>query len=102
MTDPTVVPFPHGTATPVDLSAAELELWRAIIASRKAGFFGPEVFPLIASYCTTATMCEHIAARLRVEQGVDHEMLETYDRMTRSLSSLAEALGLLPGQSKAF
>jgi hypothetical protein len=42
-------------------------------------------------------MCDYIAARLRVEDGVDHALLESYDRMTRSLMNLAEALDLLPG-----
>jgi hypothetical protein len=41
-------------------------------------------------------MCEHIAQRLRTEEGIDHALLETYDRMTRSLADLAKALCLLP------
>jgi phage terminase small subunit len=46
-------------------------------------------------------VCDHVGSRLRVEEGVDHALLESYDRMTRSLMSLAEALGLLPGAKRA-
>jgi hypothetical protein len=45
-------------------------------------------------------VCEHIAARLRLEEGIDHGMLESYDRMSRLLSDLAQALCLLPGQPR--
>ena len=51
---------------------------------------------LLEAYCATAMMCEHVAARLRTEDGVDHALLETYDRMTRSLADLAKVLCLLP------
>lgn len=98
--DPTVVPFPQGTTAPAHLSAAEAELWRAIVASRKPGYFGPEIHPVLEAYCATALACEHIGARLRLEDGIDHGMLETYDRMTRSLSDLAQALCLLPRQPR--
>ena len=94
--DPTVVPFPQGPSAPEHLSAKEAELWKAVIGSREAGHFGPEIFPLLEAYCQTALMCEHIAARLRLEEGIDHALLETYDRMTRSLADLAKVLCLLP------
>src|SRR5262245_5184125 len=99
MNDPTVVAFPSDgrPPPPAHLSPAETETWKAVVGSRKAGYFGAEIFPLLEAYCATAMMCEHIAARLRTEEGIDHALLETYDRMTRSLSDLAQALGLLPG-----
>jgi hypothetical protein len=95
-----VVSFPQGTTAPTRLSAAEVELWKAVVSSRKPGYFGPEIFPILEAYCQTALMCEHIAARLRVEEGIDHSLLETYDRMSRLLSDLAQALCLLPGQPR--
>ena len=52
------------------------------------------------AYCATAAACDYIASRLRVEDGVDHALLESYDRMTASLIRLAEALDLLPGSAK--
>ena len=82
------------------LYAAEAETWKAVIGARKAGHFGPEIFPVLEAYCTTALACDHIAARLRVEEGIDHTLLESYDRMTRSLADLAEALGLLPADER--
>ena len=100
MSEPTVVPFPQGPAAPAHLSAAEAETWKAVIGARKAGHFGPEIFPVLEAYCTTALACDHIAARLRVEEGIDHTLLESYDRMTRSLADLAEALGLLPADER--
>jgi len=98
MPGPTIVAFPQDgrPVPPLYLSAAEAETWRAVVGSRKAGYFGPEVFPLLEAYCATALACDHIAARLRAEEGIDHALLETYDRMTRSLADLAKALCLLP------
>ncbi|HVI65476.1 MAG TPA: hypothetical protein VM910_23275 [Bradyrhizobium sp.] len=103
MSDPTVVPFPQdGRAPPpARLSPAEADTWRAVVGSRPAGHFGPEVFPVLLAYCATAMMCDHVGSRLRGEEGVDHALLESYDRMTQSLIKLAEALGLLPGAKRA-
>jgi hypothetical protein len=103
MSDPTVISFPQNerAAPPVRLSPAEADIWRAVVGSRPAGHFGPEIFPVLLAYCTTATVCDHVGSRLRVEEGVDHALLESYDRMTHSLMSLAEALGLLPGAKRA-
>jgi phage terminase small subunit len=103
MSDPTVISFPQdGRAPPpARLSPAEADTWRAVVGSRSAGHFGAEVFPILEAYCATAAVCDHVGSRLRVEDGVDHALLETYDRMTRSLMSLAEALGLLPGAKRA-
>ena len=104
MNDPTiVVPFPRDgrPPAPAHLSPPEAETWKAVVGARKAGFFGPEIFPLLEAYCVTAMMCEHVAARLRTEDGVDHALLETYDRKTRSLANLAKDLGLLPGAAPA-
>jgi len=99
MSDSTVVPFPQDgrAAPPPRLSSAEADTWRAVVGSRPAGHFGAEIFPILEAYCVTATVCDHVGSRLCVEEGVDHAVFETYDRMTHSLMSLAEALGLLPG-----
>ena len=97
MTD-TVVAFPNTPSPPMHLDPKEAEVWRAVMASQKAGHFGPEIFPVLESYCTTAVMCDHIAARLRVEEGIDHGLLETFDRMSRLLVDLATALCLLPAR----
>jgi len=102
--DSTVVPFPQDGRPPAPehLSPTEAETWKAVVGSRKAGYFGPEVFPLLEAYVTTALVCDRIAAQLRVEEPqTDHALLETYDRMTRSLSDLAEALCLLPEGERA-
>ena len=104
MNDPTIViPFPQDgrPPAPAHLSPAESETWRAVVGAKKAGYFGAEIFPLLEAYCATAMMCEHVAARLRTEDGVDHALLETYDRKTRSLANLAKDLGLLPGAAPA-
>src|SRR5215475_81708 len=96
--DSTVVPFPQdGRAVPPEhLSPAEAETWKAVIGSRKAGYFGPEIFPVLEAYCATAMICDRIAAQLRELDEIDHEAYESYDRMTRSLADLAKALCLLP------
>jgi hypothetical protein len=78
------------------LSLEEAETWKATVGARKAGFFGPEIFPLLEAYCATAMICDRIAAQLRELDEIDHEAYESYDRMTRSLADLAKALCLLP------
>ena len=80
MGEPTVIPFPQDERPPAPehLSPAETATWKAVIASRKAGYFGPEIFPVLQAYCTTALACDHVAARLRAEDGVDHALLETH------------------------
>src|SRR5262249_15363320 len=103
MADPTVVAFPadERTAAPAHLSADEAAVWRAVIGSRKAGHFRPEIFPLLEQYCATAMMSDHVAARLRAEDGIDHALIETSGKLTDTLVDLAEALGLLPGGNRA-
>jgi len=98
MTDPSIVPFPKDgrPLPPKHLSAEEAETWRAVVGSRPAGYFGPEVHAVLSSYVTTVMICDDIGARLRAIEGVDHALLETYDRMTRLLMDLATALCLLP------
>ena len=51
MPDPTIIAFPQDgrPVPPVYLSAAEAETWRAVVGARKAGYFGPEVFPATRS-----------------------------------------------------
>ena len=78
------------------MSLEEAETWKATVGARKAGFFGPEIFPLLEAYCATAMICDRIAAQLRELDEIDHEAYESYDRMTRSLADLAKALCLLP------
>src|SRR5262245_59438280 len=100
--DSTVVPFPQdGRAVPPEhLSPAEAETWKAVIGSRNAGYFGPEIFPVMEAYCATAMICDRIAAQLRVEE-LQIDLLASYDKMTQSLTTLAEALGLLPEGERA-
>ena len=76
MSDPTVVSFPQNERAPppLRLSPAEAETWRAVVGSRSAGHFGPEIFPILEAYCATAMMCDHVGSRLRVEEGVDHAL----------------------------
>src|SRR5262249_57506895 len=85
---------------PADMTTAEASTWKAVIASRKAGHFGPELFPLVELYCATAMACDHVAARLRAQDGIDHALVETHGKLTDSLVSLAEALDLLPGAER--
>jgi len=94
-----IVPFPQDgrPPPPAHLSPEEAETWKATVGSRKAGYFGPEIVPVLEAYCATALACDRVVARLRAEEGIDHILLETYDRMTQSLTSLAKALCLLPG-----
>jgi hypothetical protein len=85
-----IVPFPQdGRPPPEHLSPEEAETWKATVGARKAGFFGPEIFPLLEAYCATAMICDRIAAQLRELDEIDHEAYESFDRMTRSLADLA-------------
>jgi hypothetical protein len=101
MTDsPVIVAFPQDgrPPPPKQLTPAEAETWRAVVGSRPVGYFGPEVHAVLSSYVMTAMLCDDIGAQLRVTKGVDHALLETYDRMTRLLMDLATALCLLPAR----
>jgi len=111
MAEPTVVAFPHDerAAPPARFSPAEAETWKAVIGSRPAGHFGPEVFALVEAYCTTALLCDDVAARMRTEEGVDVALLDgdeyrglltTYGELSDSLIDLAAALGILPAGGK--
>jgi len=76
-----IVPFPQDgrPPPPEHLSLEEAETWKATVGARKAGFFGPEIFPLLEAYCATAMICDRIAAQLRELDEIDHEAYESYD-----------------------
>src|SRR5262245_17717632 len=76
------VPFPQDARPPPpeNLSLQEAKTWKATVGARKAGFFGPEIFPLLEAYCATAMICDRIAAQLREPDEIDHEAYESYDR----------------------
>ena len=98
----TVVAFPNTPSPPAYLDPKEAEVWRAVMASQKAGHFGPEIFPVLESYCTTALICDRMAARLRIDESNDR-LLASSDEATASLLRLAQALGLLPeGEREAM
>jgi len=79
MPDPTIVAFPQDgrPPPPEHLSLEEAETWKATVGARKAGFFGPEIFPLLEAYCATAMICDRIAAQLRELDEINHEAYES-------------------------
>lgn len=59
-----IVPRVSGAAgvdEPVDLSPAERELWRGIVASKPAEWFGPDSVPVLKEYVRAALMCDRLA-----------------------------------------
>jgi len=76
MTD-TVVAFPNTPSPPLHLSPKEV----------------------LEAYCTTALICDRMAARLRIDESNDR-LLASYDEATASLLRLAQALGLLPADER--
>jgi hypothetical protein len=50
---------------PVGLSSAESTLWRAVVDSKPAVWFGPDSAPVLAEYVRAVVMCDTLASRLR-------------------------------------
>src|SRR5262249_48623823 len=50
-----IVPFPQDgrPPPPEHLSSQKAETWKATVGSRKAGYFGPEIVPLLQAYSPT-------------------------------------------------
>ena len=70
---------PHERAAPPDrLGGDESTIWREIVASKPADWFGPDNLPLLEHYCTMVAESRRVARKLRE---VGPECLDDYDRL---------------------
>ena len=70
---------PHERAAPPDrLGGEESTIWREIVASKPADWFGPDNLPLLEHYCTSVAESRRVARKLRE---VGPECLDDYDRL---------------------
>lgn len=84
---------------PGDLSPAELGLWREVVASKPAEWFGPDSAPILKEYVRAAVMCDRLVGV--VEQAlVDGDpteiksALDMRDKESKRAVSLATKLRL--------
>jgi hypothetical protein len=57
-----VVALVPGTRAPVpaELSEAEAAIWRDVVDSKPAEWFGPDSLPVLKEYCRAADMCDRL------------------------------------------
>lgn len=76
---------------PKELKPEAQALWRQIVASRPAAFYGPGDLPLLREYChTTATLLPRVNSTL--EADADTRLLDARDKLCRLAASLAGKL----------
>jgi hypothetical protein len=85
-------------ATPAGLSKKERDLWRAVVDSKPAEWFGPDSAPVLTEYVRAAVLCDQLARmvdRALKGQGADLKTaLDLRDREARRMASLATKLRL--------
>ena len=84
---------------PSDLTEAELGLWREIVTTKPAEWFGADSAPVLKEYVRAAVACDLLAVRVREAiQGGDAEavkfFLDMRDKESRRAVSLATKLRL--------
>lgn len=63
---------------PDRLGASEAAIWREIVASKPADWFGADSIPLLEHYCSMVVESQRVAAQLRL---VSPECLDDYQRL---------------------
>jgi hypothetical protein len=86
-------------STPPELTAAEAVLWREIVESKPADWFGPDSLPILKEYVRATAMCDHLAVMvgkaLDLGDGdVVKQYLDMRDKESRRAVSLATKMRL--------
>lgn len=84
---------------PDDLSDAEVCLWRDIVESKPADWFGPDSLPILKEYVRAVSACDLLAAKLSaaldgLDAGLVKFLLDMRDKEARRAASLATKLRL--------
>ena len=86
--------------TPAGLSETEAALWRAVIDSKPADWFGDDNAPLLKEYVRAALMCDALDERVKgaMAEGADvgevKALLDIRDKESKRAASLATKLRL--------
>lgn len=84
---------PHERVPPPDrLGDDESAIWREIVSSKPADWFGPDNLPLFEHYCSMAAESRRVARKLRE---VSPECLEDYDRLINLQTKIGGQLASL-------
>lgn len=87
---------------PPDLSAEELALWREVVNSKPADWFGSDSVPVLKEYIRAAMTCDTLAAAVNLalesrdlaEVVMADKLLLARDRESRRVANLATKLRL--------
>lgn len=83
----TVVSLPHRLPEPpADLTAEQVDVWKAVVATKPSDWFGPDTLPLLAAYCRACVEHAWISGQIdakKIEWLADDEGLKRYDTATR-------------------
>ena len=86
---------------PTDLTAPQAAIWRAVVSTKPADWFGADTQPLLRSYCrhtaSAETLAKHIAKLEDADDldiGLYADLLKARDRETRAMAALARSMRL--------
>lgn len=84
---------------PDDLTPAEAALWRAVVDSKPAEWFGPDSVPLLVEYVRAKTMCDWLNGQIAVARDAgETKELKTFlmlrDMEAKRVANLATKLRL--------
>ena len=83
---------------PDGLSPAEAALWREVVDSKPADWFGDDSAPVLKEYVRAAVMCDRLAEEIETALAGDAKgltkLLEARDRESRRTANLATKLRL--------
>lgn len=88
-----------GIEEPRDLSADERVLWRAVVASKPAEWFGPDSAPILKEYVRASVTCDLLDEKVKGEMltgevGVVKTLLDMRDKESKRSALLATKLRL--------
>lgn len=91
---------------PKNLSVAQSEIWKLVIASRSGDMIAPEAYPVLVEYCRSITAADMIAEQIdhfdplwiAEDDGLKRwdKLLGMQDRVSAKVASLATKLRITP------
>lgn len=86
-------------SVPTDLTDAEAGLWRKVVDSKPADWFGEDTAPLLKEYVRAAMMCDRLDEAMRAKSGDVSELkslLQMRDLESKRATTLATKMRLTP------
>lgn len=84
---------------PAELGQREAELWRAVVDSKPAEWFGPDTVPILVEYCRAKVSCDNLHALVEaaLAEGDPKDIkasMQLRDMESRRLATLATKMRL--------